>query len=107
MLEILLERNLGLLGGSIVRIHPFLKFSAICFSKKIFSDICPTDPAAPGQMREICPTVFFKMKVSFQADIRNERATVGYGGEEKIFVGPAVHTCFVLCRKAKPGCTID
>ncbi|VDN26408.1 unnamed protein product [Gongylonema pulchrum] len=42
-----------------------------------------------------------------KADIRNERATVGYGGTEKVFVGPAVHTCFVLCRKAKPGCTID
>ncbi|VDK18066.1 unnamed protein product [Anisakis simplex] len=42
-----------------------------------------------------------------KADIRNERATVGYGGTEKVFVGPAVHTCVVLCRKAKPGCTID
>lgn len=43
----------------------------------------------------------------FKADIRNERATVGHGGSEKVYVGPAVHTCVVLCRKAKPGCTIN
>ncbi|MFH4973396.1 hypothetical protein AB6A40_000105 [Gnathostoma spinigerum] len=42
-----------------------------------------------------------------KVDIRNERATVGYGGTEQVFVGPAVHTCVVLCRKPKPGCQID
>ncbi|KAI6185315.1 hypothetical protein M3Y98_00009400 [Aphelenchoides besseyi] len=42
-----------------------------------------------------------------KVDVRNERATVGYKGEEKVFVGPAVHSCKVLCRKAKPGCKFD
>ncbi|CAD5217977.1 unnamed protein product [Bursaphelenchus xylophilus] len=42
-----------------------------------------------------------------KVDIRNERASAGYGGTEKVLVGPAVHTSTVLCRKAKPGCKFD
>lgn len=40
-------------------------------------------------------------------DVRNERATVGYGGKEHIYVGPAVHSAFVLCRRAKQGYKFD
>jgi len=42
-----------------------------------------------------------------KVDVRNERATAGYGGKENVLVGPAVHSCKVLCRKAKPGCKFD
>jgi hypothetical protein len=42
-----------------------------------------------------------------KVDIRNERASYGYGGSEKVTVGPAVHTTKVLCRKARPGCKFD
>ena len=42
-----------------------------------------------------------------KVDVRNERASIGYGGTEKVLVGPAVHVCKVLCRKAKPGCKFD
>ncbi|KAI6232937.1 hypothetical protein M3Y99_00981300 [Aphelenchoides fujianensis] len=42
-----------------------------------------------------------------KVDVRNERASIGYGGSEKVLVGPAVHTCKVLCRKARPGCKFD
>ncbi|KAI6229895.1 MFP2b [Aphelenchoides fujianensis] len=42
-----------------------------------------------------------------KVDVRNERASIGYGGSEKVLVGPAVHSCKVLCRKAKPGCKFD
>ncbi|KAI6203870.1 hypothetical protein M3Y94_00606900 [Aphelenchoides besseyi] len=42
-----------------------------------------------------------------KVDVRNERASIGYGGTEKLLVGPAVHSCKVLCRKAKPGCKFD
>jgi len=42
-----------------------------------------------------------------KVDVRNERATIGYAGAEKVLVGPAVHSCKVLCRKAKPGCKFD
>ncbi|KAH7697495.1 P40 protein [Aphelenchoides avenae] len=40
-------------------------------------------------------------------DVRNERATYGYGGAEKVFVGPTVHQFKVLCRKAKEGCKFE
>jgi len=42
-----------------------------------------------------------------KADIRNERACAGYGGEEVVLTGPAVHSSKVLCRKAKAGCKFD
>uniref|UniRef100_A0A7E4VVY6 Uncharacterized protein n=1 Tax=Panagrellus redivivus TaxID=6233 RepID=A0A7E4VVY6_PANRE len=42
-----------------------------------------------------------------KVDIKNERATAGVGDKEVVLVGPAVHTCKVLCRKAKPGCKFD
>ncbi|KAI6227404.1 MFP2b [Aphelenchoides fujianensis] len=42
-----------------------------------------------------------------KVDVRNERATAGHKGEEKVLVGPAVHSCKVLCRKARPGCKFD
>ncbi|KAI6171562.1 MFP2b [Aphelenchoides bicaudatus] len=42
-----------------------------------------------------------------KVDVRNERASIGYAGSEKVLSGPAVHSCKVLCRKAKPGCTFD
>ena len=42
-----------------------------------------------------------------KVDVRNERATAGHGKTEMVLVGPAVHTCRVLCRKAKPGCKFD
>jgi len=42
-----------------------------------------------------------------KVDVRNERATAGHGKMEKVLVGPAVHSCKVLCRKAKPGCKFD
>jgi len=42
-----------------------------------------------------------------KVDVRNERASYGYGGSEKVVVGPAVHTTQVLCRKARPGCKFD
>lgn len=42
-----------------------------------------------------------------KVDVRNERASAGHGGQEKLFVGPSVHTCKVLCRKARPGCKFD
>lgn len=35
------------------------------------------------------------------------RASIGYGGTEKVLVAGAVHSCKVLCRKAKPGCKFD
>jgi hypothetical protein len=40
-------------------------------------------------------------------DVRNERACYGYNGKEHVLVGPAVHRCLVLCRKARPGCKFD
>ena len=42
-----------------------------------------------------------------QVDIRNERASVSVGGKEVLYVGPAVHSTVVLCRKARPGCKFD
>uniref|UniRef100_A0A914Z6S7 Uncharacterized protein n=1 Tax=Panagrolaimus superbus TaxID=310955 RepID=A0A914Z6S7_9BILA len=42
-----------------------------------------------------------------KVDVRNERATVAYGGKEHIFVGPTVHPFMVLCRKARPGHKFD
>uniref|UniRef100_A0A1I7SRK2 DUF2147 domain-containing protein n=1 Tax=Bursaphelenchus xylophilus TaxID=6326 RepID=A0A1I7SRK2_BURXY len=42
-----------------------------------------------------------------KVDIRNERASAGYGGTEKVLVGGAVHASTVLCRKAKAGCKFD
>lgn len=42
-----------------------------------------------------------------KCDIRNERATAGFGGSEKVMVGLAVHTTMILCRRAKPGCKFD
>ncbi|VDN07453.1 unnamed protein product [Thelazia callipaeda] len=35
----------------------------------------------------------------FQADIRNERATVSYRGEKNGYAGPAVHTCMIYVEK--------
>ena len=40
-------------------------------------------------------------------DVRNERATYGFGSKEKVFVGPVVHQFKVLCRKARAGCKFD
>uniref|UniRef100_A0AC35GP44 Uncharacterized protein n=1 Tax=Panagrolaimus sp. PS1159 TaxID=55785 RepID=A0AC35GP44_9BILA len=42
-----------------------------------------------------------------KVDVRNERATVAFGGKEHIYVGPTVHPFVVLCRKAKPGHKFD
>lgn len=42
-----------------------------------------------------------------KVDVRNERASIGYDGIEKVLLDPAVHSCMVLCRKAKPGCTFN
>jgi len=42
-----------------------------------------------------------------KVDVRNERASIGYGGSEKVLTGPAVHSVKVLCRKARPGCKFD
>ncbi|CAD5214702.1 unnamed protein product [Bursaphelenchus okinawaensis] len=42
-----------------------------------------------------------------KVDIRNEKASAGYGGKEVVLVGPAVHSSTVLCRKAKAGCKFD
>uniref|UniRef100_A0A915CNQ3 Uncharacterized protein n=1 Tax=Ditylenchus dipsaci TaxID=166011 RepID=A0A915CNQ3_9BILA len=42
-----------------------------------------------------------------KVDVRNERASAGTAGAEKLLVGPAVHSCKVLCRRAKPGCKFD
>jgi len=42
-----------------------------------------------------------------KVDVRNERATVAFGGKEHIFVGPTVHPFMVLCRKARPGHKFD
>jgi hypothetical protein len=42
-----------------------------------------------------------------KVDVRHERASYGYGGKEQVLVGPAVHRCKVLCRKARPGCKFE
>ncbi|KAI1726645.1 cytosolic motility protein domain-containing protein [Ditylenchus destructor] len=42
-----------------------------------------------------------------KVDVRNERASAGHGGQEKLLVGPAVHSCKVLCCKARPGQKFD
>ncbi|KAK0405697.1 hypothetical protein QR680_018145 [Steinernema hermaphroditum] len=42
-----------------------------------------------------------------KVDIKNERASAGIDGKEHVLVGTAVHSCMVLCRKAKPGCKFD
>jgi len=42
-----------------------------------------------------------------KVDVKNEKASYGYGGKEITSVGPAVHNVMVLCRKARPGCKFD
>jgi len=52
-------------------------------------------------------SVSFSGEEREQVDIRNERASVSVGGKEVLYVGPAVHSTVVLCRKARPGCKFD
>ena len=42
-----------------------------------------------------------------KVDIKNEKASAGINGTEKLAVGPAVHSSIVLCRKPKPGCKFE
>lgn len=42
-----------------------------------------------------------------KVDLRNEWASVGINGTEKILIGSSVHSAMILCHRAKPGCTFD
>uniref|UniRef100_A0A0K0FLK8 Uncharacterized protein n=1 Tax=Strongyloides venezuelensis TaxID=75913 RepID=A0A0K0FLK8_STRVS len=42
-----------------------------------------------------------------KADMMNERTEAGFGGKGFIQEAKNVHTCLVLCRKAKPGCKLE
>jgi hypothetical protein len=59
--------------------------------------------------KDISPAVLIVdgKEVLGKVDVRNETASIGHAGSEKLLVGPAVHSCQVLCRKAKPGCKFD
>ncbi|KAH7700775.1 MFP2 proteinb, partial [Aphelenchoides avenae] len=58
---------------------------------------------------DISPGVIFDegKEILGKIDVRNERATYGIGGKEKVFVGPIVRQFKVLCRKARAGCKFD
>ncbi|KHN88254.1 hypothetical protein Tcan_05717 [Toxocara canis] len=54
-----------------------------------------------------CVVDFDGKQILGKVDIRNEKASAGFGGKENILTGPKVQPQMVLCRKAKPGYKFD